>query len=248
MDHRPDIARHHWRGRAQRVLAAACATLVAAAVMAVPSPASADVVITKTGTGTYNGYFYEFWCDQPGQASMTLSTAGNYSMSWGGNVGDVIAGIGWRVGGRRTVSYTSTLQTSGNAFVSLYGMTKNPKAEYYVVENWGSYRPTATLLGTVTSDGAVYDIYRQQHYLEFDSFATYWSVRKTKRTSGTITFGNHLDAWAKAGMKVGSFDYQIMATEGYQSAGSSRVNVLTPPTDRPPSSTPPATTPAPSAA
>jgi endo-1,4-beta-xylanase len=186
--------------------------------------------VNSNQTGTNNGYYYSFWNAGGGSVTMTLGSGGNYSVTWS-NCNNFTCGKGWRTGSSAPVCYTATFNGGGNGYLAVYGWTTNPLVEYYIVENHGSWTPPGgTSLGTITSDGGAYKIYKLSRtnapsILGTSNFSQYWSVRTTTRSSGTITVKNHFDAWASNGMNMGAFDYEIMETEGYQSSGSSNVTV-----------------------
>ncbi|KUI60376.1 Endo-1,4-beta-xylanase B [Cytospora mali] len=212
----------------------------AAAVLAAPTDvakrgptglAARSETITTSTTGTYGGYYFSCYIESNTGATMTIGT-GTYSLTWSSSSTDVVAGIGWSTGSARTVSYTGSLSASGDSLIALYGWTTSPLVEYYVIETYGTYNPgsAGTHKGTVTSDGATYDIYEvvrsNAPSIEgTQTFNQYLSIRQSKRTSGTITFQNHITAWKNLGLSLGTYNYQIMATEGYESSGSSSITI-----------------------
>ncbi|THY12094.1 xylanase G1 [Aureobasidium pullulans] len=186
---------------------------------------------TPAGTGTNNGYYYSFWLAQGGNVNYNNKGAGEYSVSWQ-NCNNFVAGKGWATGSARNINFKGSYSPQGNSYLSVYGWSTNPLVEYYILESYGTYNPGSGLthMGTVTTDGSVYDIYKgvrtQQPSIQGTAtFNQYWSIRKNKRSSGTVTTANHFNAWAKLGMKLGQHNYQIVATEGYQSSGSADITV-----------------------
>ncbi|KAK3903128.1 endo-1,4-beta-xylanase B [Staphylotrichum tortipilum] len=187
---------------------------------------------TPSSTGTNNGYYYSFWTDGGGTVNYQNNAAGSYAVQWT-NCGNFVGGKGWKPGAARTINFSGTFSPSGNGYLAIYGWTKNPLVEYYIVESFGNYDPSsqASKLGTFSQDGSTYQIAKTTRYSQpsiegTSTFNQYWSVRQNKRSSGSVNVGAHFQAWANAGLQLGStFDYQIVATEGYQSSGSSSMTV-----------------------
>lgn len=98
------------------------------------------------------------------------------------------------------------------------------------METHDGYQTVGNHLGTVTSDGGTYDIWEHQQVnqpsiLGTSTFNQYISIRQTPRTSGTVTIENHFQAWANAGLQLGTFNYQVIAVESWSGSGSGQISV-----------------------
>jgi endo-1,4-beta-xylanase len=196
-------------------------------------PKTALTEITANRTGADGGLFYSFWTNGGGSVTMTLDGGNGYSVRWA-NCGDFTCGKGWSTGTGRTIAYSGYFNTSGGGLFGIYGWTTNALVEYYVCESWGEGTNPATsgaLMGTITSDGDTYDVYKfkqinQPSIQGTATFMQYKSFRRTPRTSGTITIQNHFDGWTKLGMNLGTQqNYQIFLSEGFNGSGSAGATV-----------------------
>ncbi|MDS0527753.1 glycoside hydrolase family 11 protein [Clostridium sp. SHJSY1] len=216
----------------------ALANLTCLTILFTASPVSvqaATKTITSNKIGTDGEYSYELWKDY-GNTSMTLKSGGAFSCQWN-NIGNALFRKGKKFNetqtykqlGNISVNYGCNYQPSGNSYLCVYGWTSSPLVEYYIVDSWGTWRPPGgTSKGTVTVDGGIYDIYEttrvnQPSIKGNTTFKQYWSVRRDKRTSGTISVSRHFDAWASKGMLLGKMYETAFNIEGYQSSGKADV-------------------------
>lgn len=127
--------------------------------------------------------------------------------------------------GNISIDYGCYYQPKGNSYLCVYGWSRNPLVEYYIVDSWGTWRPPgASSKGQITVDGGTYDVYETTRYNQPSidgntTFKQYWSVRTSKRTSGTISVTEHFKKWESLGMPMGKLYEVALNVEGYQSSG-----------------------------
>jgi len=199
----------------------------------------AGPTLTSNATGTIDGYNYEYWKDH-GNGTMTLNGGGTFSCNWN-NIGNILFRTGKSLGSTQTyqqygniqLNYACNYQPNGNSYLSVYGWTEGPLVEYYIIESYGTWKPPGSNnpKGTITVDGGTYEIYEttrnQQPSIQgTQTFQQYWSVRTSKRTSGTISVDDHFKAWENMGMQMGRLYEVAMVVEGYQSSGQATMSKM----------------------
>lgn len=210
-----------------------------------------EICITTGGgsdqiTGTKDGYRYELWNqDAQGTACMTLGSGALFSGKWSG-IKNYLArrGLGYNRTqehqeiGRFFATYNCDYKPSsatGNSYLSIYGWTVEPLIEFYIIEDWRNWIPSmdngAQKKGSITVNGVNYDIYQntrvnQPSILGNATFEQYFSIRTTKRTSGTINISDHFDKWESLGMELGKLHEVSFVVEGYQSNGTFEFKAL----------------------
>lgn len=196
---------------------------------------------TITGNGLKdvgNGYHAEIWGER-NNGSMTLfgGEAGcAFKAEWD-DTGDFLARVGY-YDAKASKKYTDLGEIyaiynyikSGDgggkySYIGVYGWTKNPLIEYYIVDDtftpdsddlfWG-----ATEIGTYKVDGVEYTL-MQGHRLNapcIDGFADFkqiFAVRSSYQTCGTINVTEHFKNWEKLGVKMGYiYDCKLLCEVG----------------------------------
>ena len=197
-------------------------------------------------TGEKDGFRYELWNqNSQGTACMTLGSGALFSGNWSG-IENYLArrGLGFNQTqehqeiGKFFADYNCTYSPSGesgNSYLSIYGWTVDPLVEYYIIEDWRKWIPSmqdgAKSKGSITINGSIYDIYEstrvnQPSISGNTTFQQYFSIRRDKRSSGTINISDHFDKWESLGMDMGKLHEVSFVVEGYQSSGSFAFNAL----------------------
>jgi endo-1,4-beta-xylanase len=187
--------------------------------------AASAQTVSDNGTGTNNGFFYSLFTSS-GSSTMTLGTAGNYALTWS-DVGDVVGGKGFNPGSAQVIGY-NVGSASGFNYISIYAWFTNPLVESYITEFGSLFTADATELGTVTSDGHTYTTFEHQQVNQpsiqgtatFEQYLDAWGGASIGQ-NGVVTTANHINHWKSLGLPVGTFNYQILATEAFNGASGS---------------------------
>lgn len=191
--------------------------------------------ITENELGTVDGLDYELWKDS-GTTEMRLNGGGTYRCQWS-EINNALFRVGkkfdctksWEEIGDIQVVYEADYYPVGNSYLCVYGWTREPLVEYYVVQSWGNWRPPgAEALGTITVDDSTYDVYvttrvQQPSIDGAQTFQQFWSVRKGKRSEGTVSVTEHFRAWQELGLELGKLYEVALTVEGYQSSGVAEI-------------------------
>ena len=184
---------------------------------------------------------FEQWY-QGGTNSMTYYSNGTFKATWSGS-SDYLARVGFQyTTDANDIShmidhktkhlavdykYTKTSQNAAYGYIGVYGWTRQPDVEYYIVDDWYS-QPSEDYIGPkfgeITVDGGTYTIHafirdgEPSKMGDATTFLQIFSVRKTARQCGHIDISAHFNKWEELfhgqtenlpTSKKGRKDYQV---------------------------------------
>ncbi|KAI1334284.1 xylanase [Xylariaceae sp. FL0016] len=171
------------------------------------------------------GFYYSLYNANGAGAGYTeFSTTGEFQLGWDTSV-EFLGGKGYKGQTPKTLTWSGYFSATGDYTLAVYGWTTDPVTEWYIVEQHGTGTPgNGNIVGQVYSDSGTYDVY-DLYYSNVPeiygatSFHQYWSVRRTSRTTGTVTTGNHFQGWKNLGLDPGYTVFQMVTAEGFSGTG-----------------------------
>ncbi len=198
------------------------AVMIAAASVPV-TDASAWLFLQQGQQGEFINRVYTN--DSPiGTKNFQPSDTGCYTLEWDGvqsygaeQARKFSKELNWDQYSRITQTYEADVTASGNTYIAVHGWTQNRLAEYYVVEDWGSFRPdTPDYKGSAEIDGREYLLYLRRRYNDpcvegVEFYDQFWSVRsdsgykagESSHIENTVNLDAHFREWSEHGMFTG---------------------------------------------
>jgi len=208
---------------------------------------TAKEVSTNTVGSFSNGIGYELWNEGGNGGSATFYDDGSFKCNMTG-AKDYLCRSGLSFDSDKSHTelghmkadfklVKSGLTGIDYSYIGIYGWTREPLVEWYIVDNTGSqYMPgswvaqgsSAKNHGDFQIDGATYTVYegdRTSYSIDGDNtyFKQYFSVRKTARDCGTIDITAHFKKWEELGMKMGKMhEAKILGEAGSTSGANAK--------------------------
>ncbi len=194
-----------------------------------------------------NGIGYELWNEGGNGGSATFYDDGSFNCQMTG-AKDYLCRAGLSFNSDKTHQEIGHMKADfklvkGNlsgidySYIGIYGWTREPLVEWYIVDNSGSqYMPGDWVAqgsskkkhGEFEIDGAKYIVYegdRTSYSIDGDNtyFKQYFSVRTSMRDCGTIDITAHFKKWEELGMKMGKMhEAKILGEAGSNSGANAR--------------------------
>ncbi len=199
-----------------------CALAALCLISALASSATATNYDTGGTFDVGNGIVVMNWYASPfnvGWANTAVNSSSNFSIQWDISNYGFLHRVGkntfWKpvdsCNAGTVANYTHDMtawRSNSDGYTGLYGWLSNyPQPwttgiEWYIVEDWMQWAPwpgSANWKGNITVDGAIYDIYNVKGGA-YGSWNQWWSIRKSKRASGNISYIKHFQKWRQLGM------------------------------------------------
>lgn len=181
----------------------------------------------NVGKDIGNGYHAELWqAVLSGDGEITCFGGDAdcaFKASWD-NCGDFLARVGYYDGsaakkhtelGRISAEYCYTKKgTAGDyySYIGIYGWTKTPLHEYYIVDDHFAGTPAypygGNKMGCYTLDGDTYNLYKVQRYnapsiIGTSNYEAIYAIRCNTRHCGHVSVSEHFKKWEDLGIKLG---------------------------------------------